>query len=117
MICLKRNKHGFYLCNKIPNTTRFDNPIYYELNYQPTNSVGERLTLGEDYMMYLKIKCTPAEASNFRNGDKCYIYKTPPSTHDPLCTDADYVVDGNPISTINQSEIRLRKLSGRNENY
>lgn len=115
MICLKRNKRGLYLCNKIPNTTQFDNPIHYNLNYQPTNSVGERITLGEDYAMYLKIKCTPNEAIDFNNGDKCYVYKKPPTIHDPLCKDADYIVDGDPISTINQSEIKLRKLSGRNE--
>ena len=117
MICLKRNKRGFYLCNKIPNSTKFDKPIYYELNYQPTASVGERLTLGEDYTMYLKIKCTPKEAESFKNGDKCYVYKKPPINHDALCVDADYIVDGNPISTLNQSEIRLRKLSGKNENH
>lgn len=116
MIGLKRNKRGFYLCNKILNSTQFGKPIYCNLNYQPTNSVGERITLGEDYSMYLKIKCTPKEASVFNNGDKCYIYKTPPEIHDPLCRDADYIVDGNPINTINQSEIKLRKLSGKNEN-
>ncbi len=117
MICLKRNKRGFYLCKKIPNTTQFEEPNLCKLNYQPTNSVGERLTLGEDYTMYLKIKCTPDEAKDFGNGDKCYVYKNPPITHDPLCREADYIVDGNPISTINQSEIRLRKLSGKNENH
>lgn len=117
MICLKRNKRKFYLCNKIANSTKFDNPILQELNYQPTASVGERLTLGEDYTMYLKIKCTPEEAKAFKNGDKCYVYKEPPANHDQMCTDADYIVDGNPITTLNQSEIRLRKLSGRNENH
>ena len=56
MICMKRNKRPFYLCKKIPNTTKFDKPIPCNLNYQPTNSVGERLTLGEDYSMYLKME-------------------------------------------------------------
>ena len=117
MICLKRNKRTFYLCKKIPNTTQFERPSSYNLNYQPTNSIGERLSLGEDYAMYLKIKCTAAESLNFKNGDKCYIYKEPPLTHDPLCKDADYIVDGNPITTLNHSEIRLRKLSGKNEEH
>lgn len=117
MIGLKRNKRKFYLCSKIPNSTQFNKPILCNLNYQPTNSVGERLTLGEDYTMYLKIKCTPKEASIFKNGDKCYVYKDKPSEHDPLCRDADYIVDGNPLNNINQSEIRLRKLSGKNEEH
>lgn len=112
MICLKRNKRPFYLCKKISGSTKFEKPILCNLNYEPTNSVGERLTLGEDYSMYLKIKCTKKEASNFKNGDKCYIYVLPPEVHDELCNTADYVVDGNPANTLNQSEIKLRKLSG-----
>lgn len=113
MICLKRNKRPFYLCKKIPNTTKFEEPIPCNLNYQPTNSIGERLTLGEDYSMYLKIKATPKEASQFKNGDKCYIYTQPPTVHDDLCKNADYIVDGNPAVALNQAEIRLRKLSGQ----
>ena len=112
MINLKRNKRPFYLCKKIANSTNFDIPIPYFLNYQPTNSTGERLTLGEDYTMYLLIRCTPKEAENFKNGDKCYIYVNPPTVHDLLCKNGDYIVDGNPINTLNESEIRLRKLSG-----
>ena len=117
MICLRRNKRPFYLCKKMPESTKFDKPILCYLNYQPTNSIGEILTLGEDYSMYLKIKCTPQEAAKFRNGDKCYVYNRPPQIHDELCKDADYIVDGDPSSTLNQSEIKLRKLSGRNESY
>lgn len=113
MICLRRNKRPFYLCQKLPNSTNFDVPIPCFLNFQPTNSIGEKLTLGEDYFMYLQIKCTPEEAKKFKNGDKCYIYVTPPAVHDVLCKDADYIVDGNPINTLNQSEIKLRKLSGQ----
>lgn len=110
---LKRNKSKFYLCKKIENSTKFEEPIKMKLNYEPTNSIGERLTLGEDYSMYLKIKCTLKEASVFKNGDKCYIYVRPPEEYDPLCKDADYIVDGNPATTLNQSEIKLRKLSGQ----
>lgn len=112
MISLKRNKRTFYLCKKIANSTKFAKPVECNLNFEPTNSIGERLTLGEDYLMYLRINCTLEEGSIFSNGDKCYIYVTPPKTHDELCKDADYVVDGNPANTINQSEIKLRKLSG-----
>lgn len=112
MIGLKRNKRPFYLCKKIKNSTKFEKPIKCNLNYEPTNTVGERLTLGEDYSMYLRIKCTPKEASQFKNGDKCYIYVLPPEEHDDLCKNADYIVEGNPLNTLNQSEINLRKLSG-----
>lgn len=118
MNCLKINKNKFYLCRKLPNSTKFGKPIPIKLNYQPTNSVGEIITLGQDYSMYLKIKCTLKEAEPFKNGDKCYVYVKPPKIYDPLCNDADYIVDGNPLNTINQSEIRLRKLNGDfDENY
>lgn len=112
MNCLKRNKSTFYLCHKIPNTTQFDKPIKKKLNYQPTNSVGETITLGIDYSMYLKVKCNKKQGEDFKNGDKCYINVLPPKEYDPMCKDADYIVDGNPLNTINASEIRLRKLSG-----
>jgi hypothetical protein len=115
MICLKRNKKKFYLCKKIPNSTKFDKPILCNLNYNPTNSTGEIISFGQDYSMYLRIKCSLKEATQFKNGDKCYIYVIPPEEYDPLCKDADYIVDGSPLNTINQSEIILRKLSGNNE--
>lgn len=112
MIGLRRNKRRFYLCKKNPNDTTFGEPITVFLNYEPTNSIGERLTIGEDYSMYLRIKCTPKESSLFKDGDKCYVFVTPPKIHDKMCRTADYIVDNGPQVTINQGEINLRKLSG-----
>ena len=112
MINLVRNKRKFYLCKKIADKTTFEKPIPKNLNYQPINSVGEMLTLGEEYSMYLKIKCSPKEAADFSDKDRCYIYKKPPSTHNPMCDDADYIVDGEPVITLNEAEIKLTKLSG-----
>lgn len=112
MISLARNKRTFYLCKKIENDTKFKEPIEKNLNYQPTNSVGEMLTLGEDYSKYLKIKCTPDEAKDFKAKDRCYIYKQPPAQHNVMCNDADYVVNGDPLITLNEAEINLIKLSG-----
>lgn len=112
MNSLVRNKRSFYLCKKIADTITFDKPKIKRLNYQPVNSVGEMLTLGEEYSMYLKIKCSPKEAEDFNDKDRCFIYKKPPEEHNPLCEDADYIVDGEPIITLNEAEISLRKLSG-----
>lgn len=112
MISLVRNKRPFYLCKKIADNTSFEKPIRKNLNYQPINSVGEMLTLGEEYSMYLRIKCTPSEAADFKDKDRCYIYKQPPVEHNLMCDDADYVVDGEPIITLNEAQITLRKLSG-----
>lgn len=112
MISLARNKRTFYLCKKVADNTTFEKPISKTLNFQPISSVGEMLTLGEDYSMYLRIKCTPSEAADFRDKDRCYIYKQPPKPHDLMCDEADYVVDGEPIITLNEAQITLRKLSG-----
>lgn len=112
MINLRRNKRPIFLCKKIQNSTKFNKPIKCNLNYRPANTVGEILTMGEDYSMYLKIKCEISQALKFQNGDKCYVYVNPPKIHDPLCKNADYIVDGSPLCTFNEAEIKLRKLSG-----
>lgn len=112
MINLKRNKKKLYLCKRIENDTKFNKPIFFKLNYVPTNSVGEMISFGENYSMFLKITCSPKEAQNFKQGDKCYVYVTPPKTHDPLCLDADYIVTTNPMITINEAQVNLRRLSG-----
>ena len=49
---------------------------------------------------------------DFKDKDRCYIYKQPPVEHDVMCEEADYVVDGEPIITLNEAQITLRKLSG-----
>lgn len=112
MISLARNKRTFYLCKKVANNTTFEKPIIKRLNFQPISSVGEMLTLGQEYSMYLRIKCKPSEAADFKDEDRCYIYKQPPKEHDLMCEEADYVVDGEPIITLNEAQITLRKLSG-----
>lgn len=113
MIQLKRNKRFFYLCKRIKNNTKFEKPIKVYLNFVPTNSTGEIISLGENYSMYLKISCTPKQASMFKQGDKCYIYVKPPKVHDDLCKDADYIVSTEPMLTINEAQIQLRRLSGK----
>ena len=112
MISLVRNKRKFYLCKKIADKTTFEKPIPKNLNYQPISSVGEMLTLGEEYSMYLRIKCNLSEAADFKDKDRCYIYKNPEKPFNVMCDDADYYVNGEPIITLNEAEINLKKLSG-----
>ncbi len=115
MVGLRRNKTKFYICKKIEGSTQYQKPIEVFVNIQPTNSVGEMLALGEDYEMYLKIKCSKNDSRIFSNGDKCYVYNQKPKEHDVMCEGADYVVDTEPLVTFNIAEIKLRKLSGKNE--
>ena len=112
MVGLVRNKRKLYLCKKIENSVTFEEPIVKRLNYQSRNSVGEMLSLGEDYFKYLRIKCTPKEAQDFEDKDRCYIYKEPSIPFDPLCNDADYIVDGSPLITLNEAEVNLTRISG-----
>lgn len=118
MIQLKRNKRKFYLCKKIEDSIKFENPKVKVLNYEPVSSVGEMLTLGQEFAMYLKITCTPKEAEDFSDRDRCFIYKKLPTVFNDLCDDADYYVDGEPVITLNEAVINLKKLSGgQYENY
>lgn len=113
MIQLKRNKRYFYLCKRIKNDTKFEKPIKVNLNFVPMNSTGEIISLGENYSMFLKVSCTPKQANMFKQGDKCYIYVKPPRKYDPLCKDADYIVSTEPMLTLNEGQIQLRRLSGK----
>lgn len=121
MICLKRNKQKLYLCKKYVenNITKFKEPIEIETNYQPVSSTGEMIAIGEEYTQYLKIEDIIEIGKQFSNGDRCYVYVTPPEEHDKLCKTADFCVNGNPLITLNSSKVSLKRLTGDelNENY
>ena len=51
-------------------------------------------------------------AKDFEDKDRCYIYKEPSIPFDPLCNDADYIVDGSPLITLNEAEVNLTRISG-----
>lgn len=120
MVGLKRNKRAFYLCKRYidpeTNVTKYKKPIPKKLNYQPTNSDAQVLALGTEYSEYLRVTGTPEEISKFSNKDKCYVYVNPPKDFNGMCEDADYEVNGNPLITLNEGELMLKKLSGGNEN-
>lgn len=120
MVGLKRNKRFFYLCKKYidpeTNVTKYKEPHKVFLNYQPTNSDSQVLALGTDFSKYLKVTGTAEELSVFSNKDRCYVYKKVPLNFDGMCDDADYEVDGSPITNLNEGELMLKKLSGEDEN-
>lgn len=114
MNSLKRNKQELFLCKKtvVNGITQYLEPISIKTNYQPTNSVGEVIGIGNEYTQYLKIKDILKVGKQFSNGDRCYVYVTPPKEHDVLCKNADFIVNGEPLLTLNQSEVRLQRLTG-----
>lgn len=121
----KRNKRLIYICHKyIENgIEKFKEPIPIKENYNATNTDSDLVAMGMEYPKYLRIKTDVKVCINdewirrinlYHPGDKVYVYVEPPKEHDILCKDADYVVDTKPIETINQLEVRLFNLSGKN---
>ena len=113
MNTLKRNNRGLYLCSRYvqEGVELFKEPVYYEINYNPTSSAEQLMAFGVNYSIYLIAKVLPEIGANFHAGDRCYIYAEPPETHDELCKEADYVVNGEPTSTLNVTEIKFKRLS------
>lgn len=121
MNSLKRNKRELYLCKRYVDeevgVTKFKEPVKLKINWQPIDSEAQVLALGFEYSKYIRIKCTKMEAELFSNRDRCYIYVEPQKglKFDVMCNDADYEVRGNPIITLNDGEVMLRKLSGADD--
>lgn len=110
MISMTRNKRTIYLCKKQKNSLEFSRPIELKVNYRPTYSSNDVLALGNNYNLYQTIKCTPKMAKNFSFNDRIYINE--PKDFDSSCNNADFYVYGEPLITLNEAEITLRKLSG-----
>lgn len=110
MINMTRNKRPIYLCKKKENSLEYNEPIMIKVNYRPTYSSSDALSLGNNYTLYQTIKCTPKVASNFSYNDRIYLNK--PIKFDSSCNDADYYVYGNPLITLNEAEVTIRKLNG-----
>lgn len=115
---LRRNKRKLYLCQKYEENgiDKYREPILIRENYLPTNSEGDLISIGMDYPMYLRMKPEISKKDLFHEGDRFYIYTTPPETHDEMCKDADYEIYKKPMYHLDSMEIMLYRRSGdRNE--
>ena len=117
MRTLKRNKRELYLCKRYLDNgiEKFYEPVLMSINYEPVNSSEQITAFGINYSRYLIAKTDIDIGSQFSAGDRCYIYVTPPSIHDVLCENADYIVSGEPTSTLNNMEIRFKRLSNNED--
>lgn len=113
MRTLERNKSLLYLCKKYEENGHifYQSPQPYYENYTPTNAESDLIGIGLTYPMYLRIKSDITNKDRYAPGDKLYVYVTPPNTTDKLAKNCDYIVDEEPLKTINQVEIRLKRLS------
>ena len=121
----QRNKKQIYLCHKyIENgIAKFKKPIPIKENYSATNTDSDLIAMGMEYPKYLRIKSDIRVEINgkwqnrkdlYHAGDRVYVYNEPPKEHDVLCKNADYEVDTKPVETLNQLEVMLFNLSGKN---
>ncbi len=111
---LTRNKRKIYLCNQQEQNNRiiFLEPVEYKLNYQPLSTDGEIIVAGNEYNKRLAVYTSPNIAQNFHNNDRCYVFKEPPKEHSIICDDADYYVDGEPLTFLNESRFYLQRMTG-----
>lgn len=113
---LRRNKKPLYLCKKYQDNllVKYKEPIPLYMNYEPTNSDGDLISLGERYPMYLRIKTDISHKNTFHPKDRLYVYKDLPKEFNSLCKDADYEVSEEPMIYINEVEVILHRLSSDN---
>lgn len=117
MRTLHRNKRPLYLCQKYKSgdLVLYKEPIKLYENYQVTSSEADLISMGIESYIYIRIKTDLDHRKYYHLGDRVYINVEPPETHDALCKTADYEVCVTPIPTLNECEVLLKKLSGRDE--
>lgn len=114
MYRLNRNKRLIFLCNQTIENDRkiFTEPVEYKLNYQPLLTEGEIITAGLEYINRLVVYSSVKEASNFHNGDRCYVFVNKPEEYDKFCNNADFYVDGEPLIYLNEARFYLQRMVG-----
>ena len=102
----------------------YDEPIPLKENYNSVTVDADLITMGLDFPNRLRIKTGNKTYVNgewiktsslYHEGDRVYVYNTPPETPDELCKTADYEVQIQPKlgESLNQQDIVLRALSGK----
>jgi hypothetical protein len=118
MVTLMRNKRPIYICSKYVDEenyiTKYKKPDKSILiNWQVISSDDEVLSLGIEYSKYVRIKGSANDFKDIHNKDKCYVYVVPSlNNFDEMCNDADFEVTGEPVITLNEGEVMLKRLSG-----
>ena len=115
MINLARNKRKLYVCNvKLDNNIKkYDEPIELYEHYRTMNTSGGLQAFGLDAYEYIRITTNISHADYYHLGDRLYINVEPPQQHDVLCKTADYEVYKEPVATINELEVLLKRRSGK----
>jgi hypothetical protein len=96
------------------NTNRiiYSNPIKCNMNYQPLSTTGEIIASGNEFINRLVVYTSPTKAKNIHNFDRFYVFIKPPKEYDKFCADADFYVDGEPMTFLNESRFYLQRMIG-----
>lgn len=116
MKTLHRNKRKIYLCQifEEKGLKKFKEPIVLKENWQVTNSEADFKNLGLDSYDYVRIRTSVSHADYYHLGDRVYIKVEPPVNHDVMCKTADYEVYKDPVVMLNECEVLLKRMSGKN---
>lgn len=115
MHTLLRNKRKLYVCTKTETNgiKKYSEPIELYENYRITNSTSDLTTFGLEAYQMMRIRTDKEHAQYYHIGDRVYINVTPPVVYDDMCKDADYEVYKDPVLTLNQLEVILKRRSGK----
>ena len=113
MIDLIRNKRKIYVCTLDKSLKSYNEPVELYENYQVTNTQADEKIFGLDAYLYLRIKTTPNHKDYYHLGDRVYVEVQPPEVHDLMCTTADYQVYRDPVLSLNEYEVLLKRRSGK----
>lgn len=94
MRTLERDKKPLYICTRIKDSdpVQFQEPFMVRLNVVATTSQADIVAFGDSYKEYRRAKISVTDMDKFHEGDRAYIYVTPPETHDALCETADFEI-------------------------
>lgn len=113
---LHRNRRKLYVAEVYWDNglKKYKRPIELYENWQVINSDSLFMNIGWEVYDIARIKTTPAHAKYYHMGDKVYINTVPSDTFDTMSDDADYIVSSDPIVTLSECSVMLRKMSGEN---
>ena len=116
MRTLHRNKRTLYVCELWDDNgiRKYKEPVKLRENWQVYNTDAEFINMGLEAFNYVRIKTNKQNAKYYHLGDRLYLYNEPPAEHDIFCKTADYEVYSDPITTLNECQIILKRLSGKN---
>lgn len=111
MRTLNRDKKALWVCKKIPNSEpqQFEAPVKRLLNTVATTSEYDIVAFGESYKEYRKATIPMSQKHLFNEGDRVYMYVTPPTKHDKLCNECDFEIKSI-LDSISQTRIVFKRL-------